>query len=70
MVRDAVDFLGDRVVFAPPPARGEAFAFAAPRALILNSHDAHAKETRMKRHLPQQYTGRVLALALGLAALC
>lgn len=34
VVRDAVDFLGDRVVFAPPPARGEALAFAAPAPLI------------------------------------
>lgn len=30
VVRDAIDFLGDRVVFAPPRAQGEANAYAAP----------------------------------------
>lgn len=30
VVRDAIDFLADRVVFAPPPGRGEALAFSAP----------------------------------------
>src|SRR5450432_2750718 len=30
VVADAVDFLLDRVQFAPPPRRGEAFAYSAP----------------------------------------
>lgn len=30
VVQDAVDFLADRVVFAPPPAKGEAQPYAAP----------------------------------------
>lgn len=30
VVADAVDFISDRVVFAPPPRRGEASAFFAP----------------------------------------
>jgi pimeloyl-ACP methyl ester carboxylesterase len=34
VVRDAVDFLGDRVRFAPPPAHGESAAFAAPAPLV------------------------------------
>ena len=31
VVRDAVDFIAGRVVFAPPPARGEAMAYRAAR---------------------------------------
>jgi pimeloyl-ACP methyl ester carboxylesterase len=34
VVGDAVDFLADRVVFAPPPRRGEASAYFAPAPLI------------------------------------
>ena len=34
VVRDAVDFLGARVVFAPPPAPGERRAFAAPAPIL------------------------------------
>ena len=34
VVRDAVDFITGRVVFAPPPARGEATAYQAPAALF------------------------------------
>lgn len=34
VVQDAVDFLADRVVFAPPPGRGETRAYAAPAPLI------------------------------------
>ncbi len=34
VVRDAVDFIAGRVVFAPPPARGEATAYEAPAALF------------------------------------
>jgi pimeloyl-ACP methyl ester carboxylesterase len=34
VVQDAVDFLADRVVFAPPPGRGETHAYAAPAPLI------------------------------------
>jgi pimeloyl-ACP methyl ester carboxylesterase len=30
VVRDAVDFIADRVVFAPPPARGESQPYSAP----------------------------------------
>lgn len=30
VVRDAIDYIGDAVVFAPPPAGGERLAFAAP----------------------------------------
>lgn len=30
VVRDAIDYLAERVVFAPPPGRGEALAFSAP----------------------------------------
>jgi pimeloyl-ACP methyl ester carboxylesterase len=33
VIRDAVDFLGDRVVFPPPPAHGEKSAFRAPAPL-------------------------------------
>lgn len=33
VVQDAVDFIGDRVVFAPPPARG-ASAFGAPAPIL------------------------------------
>lgn len=32
VVRDAVDFIANRVVFAPPPARGETSPYAAPSA--------------------------------------
>jgi pimeloyl-ACP methyl ester carboxylesterase len=34
VIRDAVEFLGDRVVFPPPPARGEKSAFSAPSPLV------------------------------------
>jgi pimeloyl-ACP methyl ester carboxylesterase len=34
VVSDAVDFLADRVKFAPPPARGEASAFATPAPVL------------------------------------
>ena len=34
VVGDAVDFLADRVTFAPPPARGEASAFAPPAPVL------------------------------------
>ena len=34
VARDAVDFIAARVVFAPPPARGEARAFAAPAPIV------------------------------------
>jgi hypothetical protein len=30
VVQDAVDFIADRVVFAPPPARGESQPYPAP----------------------------------------
>jgi len=30
VVQDAIDFIADRVVFAPPPAKGESQPFAAP----------------------------------------
>ena len=30
VVQDAVDFIADRVVFAPPPAKGESLPYAAP----------------------------------------
>ena len=33
VVRDAVDFIADRVVFAPPPARGDV-AFGAPAPIL------------------------------------
>jgi pimeloyl-ACP methyl ester carboxylesterase len=33
VVNDAVDFIADRVVFSPPPARGERSAFGAPAPL-------------------------------------
>jgi pimeloyl-ACP methyl ester carboxylesterase len=33
VTRDAVDFIASRVVFAPPPRAGDAFAFAAPAPL-------------------------------------
>ena len=34
VARDAADFIGARVVFAPPPARGDTRAFAAPAPLL------------------------------------
>jgi pimeloyl-ACP methyl ester carboxylesterase len=34
VVRDAADFLGAKVVFAPPPAPGERRAFAAPSPIL------------------------------------
>jgi pimeloyl-ACP methyl ester carboxylesterase len=34
VVRDAIDFIADEVVFAPPPARGEAGAFATPSPIL------------------------------------
>jgi pimeloyl-ACP methyl ester carboxylesterase len=34
VVRDAVDFIADRVVFPPAPARGENSAFAAPAPIV------------------------------------
>ena len=34
VVADAVDYLADRTVFAPPPAPGEARAFAAPAPIV------------------------------------
>ena len=34
VVRDAVDFIGAKVVFAPPPAPGERRAFAAPAPIL------------------------------------
>lgn len=34
VVADAVDFIADRVVFPPPPARGEVSAFAGPAAIV------------------------------------
>ena len=34
VVRDAIDFISDQVVFAPAPARGEANAFASPAAVL------------------------------------
>jgi pimeloyl-ACP methyl ester carboxylesterase len=34
VVRDAIDFIAGRVVFAPPPPRGETRAFAAPAPLF------------------------------------
>jgi pimeloyl-ACP methyl ester carboxylesterase len=34
VVQDAVDFLADRVVFAPPPARGERAAYGAPAPIL------------------------------------
>ena len=34
VARDAVDFIAARVVFAPPPARGDTRAFAAPAPLV------------------------------------
>ena len=34
VVGDAVDFIADRVQFAPPPRRGEASAFFAPAPLV------------------------------------
>jgi pimeloyl-ACP methyl ester carboxylesterase len=34
VVRDAVDFIADRVVFAPAPGRGETSPFAAPAPLV------------------------------------
>ena len=34
VVRDAVDFIADAVVFAPAPARGEPSAFAAPAPIL------------------------------------
>jgi len=30
VVQDAVDFIADRVVFAPPPARGDSQPYSAP----------------------------------------
>ncbi len=33
VVRDSVEFLGDRVVFPPPPARGDQSAYAPPAAI-------------------------------------
>jgi hypothetical protein len=30
VVQDAVDFIADRVVFPPPPAKGESRPYAAP----------------------------------------
>jgi pimeloyl-ACP methyl ester carboxylesterase len=33
VVRDAVDFIANRVVFAPPPAKGEVSPYAAPAAI-------------------------------------
>ncbi len=33
VVNDAVDFIADRVVFSPPPARGESFPYGAPAPL-------------------------------------
>jgi pimeloyl-ACP methyl ester carboxylesterase len=33
VVRDAVDFIANRVVFAPPPAKGETSPYAAPAAI-------------------------------------
>jgi pimeloyl-ACP methyl ester carboxylesterase len=34
VVADTIDFIAGRVVFAPPPARGEMRAFAAPAPLL------------------------------------
>jgi pimeloyl-ACP methyl ester carboxylesterase len=34
VVRDAVDFIADRVVFPPAPARGESSAFGAPAPIV------------------------------------
>lgn len=34
VVRDAIDFITDAVVFAPAPARGEANAFASPSSIL------------------------------------
>ncbi|HUP98615.1 MAG TPA: alpha/beta fold hydrolase [Usitatibacter sp.] len=34
VVRDAIDFLAQRVVFAPPPAVGERLAFGAPAPIL------------------------------------
>lgn len=34
VVQDAVDFIADRVTFAPPPARGERLAFGAPAPIV------------------------------------
>lgn len=33
VVQDAIDFIADRVVFAPPPARGETLPYGAPAPL-------------------------------------
>ena len=30
VVQDAIDFIGERVVFAPPPARGESQPYSVP----------------------------------------
>ena len=34
VVQDAIDFIADRVVFAPPPAKGERAAFGAPAPIL------------------------------------
>lgn len=34
VVRDAIDFIADEVVFAPPPARGEPTAYATPAPVL------------------------------------
>jgi pimeloyl-ACP methyl ester carboxylesterase len=34
VVRDAVDFLADRVQFAPPPLKGEVLAYGAPAPIV------------------------------------
>jgi pimeloyl-ACP methyl ester carboxylesterase len=33
VVQDSVDFIANRVVFAPPPSKGESSPYAAPAAI-------------------------------------
>jgi hypothetical protein len=72
VVRDAVDFIANRVVFAPPPARGETLPYGARRPSSDLAND-RKQETAMKRNRPFENTPRVLAVAVaffgGLGAL-